>query len=160
MQTFKNNEEDFEKEFYFYTNLEIETNEDALVIFYLYLKRWKIETWFRYLKQNFWLEKLKLLSYKKLKNICDLLVFASYYLYDKVYKVLEKYDNLSEKSLENILKKEEKNKKEINLFFLKYYFQYCKQKNLKMNPDSFSRFINEEIWNKLIYCEKINIDTW
>ena len=160
LQTCKNNEEDFEKEFYFYTNLEIETNEDALVIFYLYLKRWKIETWFRYLKQNFWLEKLKLLSYKKLKNICDLLVFSSYYLYDKFYKVLEKYDNLSEKSLENILKKEEKNKKEINLFLLKYYFQYCKQKNLKMNPDSFSRFINEEIWNKLIYCEKINIDTW
>ena len=61
LQTFKNAWEDFEKEFYFYTNLEIKTIEDALVIFYLYLKRWKIETWFRYLKQVFWLEQLKIL---------------------------------------------------------------------------------------------------
>ena len=164
LQTFKNAWEDFEKEFYFYTNLEIKTIEDALVIFYLYLKRWKIETWFRYLKQVFWLEQLKILSYKKLKNICSLLVFSSYYLYDRFYNILNKYDNLSEKSLENILEEEEKfhksEQKSFSKFLLKYYYQYCKQKNLSFNPDSFSKFIYDEVWDELIYCECITIESW
>ena len=38
LKTFKNAWKDYEKEFYFYTNLNIETTEDALVIFYLYQK--------------------------------------------------------------------------------------------------------------------------
>ena len=164
MKTFKNAWEDFEKEFYFYTNLEINTTEDALVIFYLYLKRWKIETWFRYLKQVFWLEKLKILSYKKLKNVCNLLVISTYYLYDNFYNVLQKYDYLSEKSLENIIieedKAEYKSRKDFNLFLLKYYYQYCKQLNLKMTADSFAKFICYETWNQVLYCEKIIKDTW
>jgi len=164
LQTFKNAWENFEKEFYFYTNLNIANKEDALVIFYLYLKRWKIETWFRYLKQNFWLEKLKILSYKKLKNICNLLVFSSYYLYDNFYNVLREYENLSEKSLENIIIEEKKaqNKEEenLNLFLLKYYYQYCEQLNLKFTADSFTRFICFEVWNQIIYLEKIGIESW
>ncbi len=164
LQTFKNAWEDFEKEFYFYTNLEIETTTDALVVFYLYLKRWKIETWFRYLKQVFWLEKLKILWYKKLKNMCNLLVFSSYYLYDTFYNVLNKYDNLSEKSLENIINQEEieKQSKEnnFNIFLLKYYYQYCKQKNLEFNPDSFTKFICDEVWSEVIYCENIVLRSW
>lgn len=164
LRTFKNTWDDFEREFYFYTNLSIETTEDALVIFYLYLKRWKIETWFRYLKQVFWLEKLKILSYKKLKNICNLLVISSYYLYDKFYNVLKKYDDLSEKSLENIIIEEEKakskDKQDFNLFLLKYYYQYCKQLNLKITADSFAKFMCYETWNEVIYCEKIINNSW
>ena len=164
LKTFQNAWEDFEREFYFYTNLNIETTEDALVIFYLYLKRWKIETWFRYLKQVFWLEKLKLIAFKKLENFCNLLVWASYYLYDKFYDVLNKFESLSENSLEYILKEEEKGKKKAKdsfpLFLLKYYFQYCEQENLSFNPDSFSKFIHGEAWAEIIYYEGVFIESW
>jgi len=160
LKTFKNAWEDFEKEFYFYTNLNIETTKDALTIFYLYLKRWKIETWFKYLKQVFGLEKLKILKFKKLENICNLLVFASYYLYEKFYNVLNKYEKLNKKSLENILKEENKEKAVLDFFLLKYYFQYCEQENLTFNPDSFSKFVKNEIWNEIIYCENIFFESW
>lgn len=164
IQSYKDEKEEFDKEFYFYTNLNIETIEDGLVIFYLYLKRRKIETWFKYLKQVFNLEKIKVLWYEKIKNMCNLLVFASYYLYDKYYRVLKKYESLSEKSLEKIIKEEEKIKKtqeeKLYIFLLKYYYQYCQQKNLKFTVDSFSRFINKEVWNEIIYCEKVFTDSW
>lgn len=164
LQTFKTDWDKFEKEFYFYTNLNIENIQDALVVFYLYLKRWQIETWFKYLKQVFWLEKLKIISYKKLKNICNLLVFSSYYLYDNFYKILEKNDTLTDNSLEAIEKLEEKEKYSLELFLLRYYFQYCKQKNLNFNPDSFSNFIFDETSFSVIYIDKNSkkkkLDTW
>lgn len=176
LQTYKNAWEDFEKEFYFYTNLNITNAEDALIVFYLYLKRRKIETWFRYLKQVFDLEKMKILAFQKLKNLCELLVIASYYLYDTFYGVLHQYEELSEKSVEGILEKEEREKKErerkewekeqknseklFSLFLLKYYSQYCIQKNLKLNPDSFARFIFHETGTEIIYCEEVVIDSW
>jgi hypothetical protein len=164
LQTFKTDWDNFEKEFYFYTNLNIENIQDALVVFYLYLKRWEIETWFKYLKQVFWLEKLKIISYKKLKNICNLLVFSSYYLYDNFYKILEKNNTLTDNSLEAIEKLEEKEKYSLELFLLRYYFQYCKQKNLNFNPDSFSNFIFDETSFSVIYIDKNSkkkkLDTW
>ena len=160
LKTFKNSWEYFDKEFYFYTNLNIETPEDALVVFYLYLKRWKIEVYFKYLKQVFDLEKLKILKLKKLENICNLLVFASYYLYEKYYNVLKKFDTLEKGSLENILIEEWKDKNNLELLILKYYFQYCEQLNLKFTADSFAKFINFEIWNEVIYCEKIFFESW
>ena len=160
LKTFKNAWEDFDREFYFYTNLNIETYEDALVIFYLYLKRWKIEVYFKYLKQVFELEKLKVLKFKKLENVCNLLVFASYFLYENFYNVLNKFESLENKSLENILIEEEKDKNNLELLILKYYFQYCEQLNLKFTSDSFARFINFEIWNEVIYCEKMFFESW
>jgi len=108
LKTFKNAWEDFDKEFYFYTNLNIKTPKDALVVFYLYLKRWKIEVYFKYLKQVFGLEKMKILLFQKLKNICNLLIFASYFLYENFYNVLNKFEKLDKKSLENILLEEKK----------------------------------------------------
>lgn len=160
LQTFKNTWEDFDKEFYFYTNLNIVNKEDALVVFYLYLKRWNIEVYFKYLKQVFDLEKIKLLNFRKLENMCNLLVLSSYFLYDNFYKVLNKFNNLSEKSLENILIEEKKEINSLELFILKYYFQYCEQENLNFNPDSFSKFIHFEIWNNIIYCEKSFFESW
>ena len=75
-------------------------------------------------------------------------MWASYYLYDRFYDVLNKFESLSENSLEYILKEEEKGKKKAKdsfpLFLLKYYFQYCEQENLSFNPDSFSKFIHRE----------------
>jgi len=160
LKTFKNAWEDFDKEFYFYTNLDIQTLEDALIIFYLYLKRWKIEVYFKYLKQVFSLEKIKILWFKKLKNICNLLIFASYFLYKNFYNVLNKFETLDKKSLENILLEEKKDKNNLEILILKYYFQYCEQLNLKFTSDSFSRFINFEIWNEIIYCENIFFESW
>lgn len=160
LKTFKNMWNDFDKEFYFYTNLNIETHEDALVIFYLYLKRWKIEVYFKYLKQVFGLEKMKILWFKKLKNICNLLIFASYFLYEKFYNILNRSEKLDKKSLENILIEEKKDKNNLEILILKYFFQYCEQKNLQFTADSFARFINFEIWNEIIYCEKIFLESW
>jgi len=77
--------------------------------------------------------------------MCNLLVLSSYFLYDNFYKVLNKFNNLSEKSLENILIEEKKEINSLELFILKYYFQYCEQENLNFNPDSFSKFIHFEI---------------
>ena len=160
LKTFKDAWENFDKEFYFYTNLDIKTAEDALVIFYLYLKRWKIEVYFKYLKQVFSLEKLKILKFKKLENICNLLVFSSYYLYENFYNVLKKFEKLEIKSLENILIEERKDRNNLEILILKYYFQYCEQLNLNFTADSFSSFINFEIWNEIIYCEKIFFESW
>jgi hypothetical protein len=76
----------------------------------LYLKRWNIEVYFKYLKEIFKIEKIKILNFRKLENILSLLVFASYFLYNTFYKVLNKFNNLSKKSLESILIEEEKEK--------------------------------------------------
>jgi len=65
--------------------LDIETPEDAIAVFKFYLKRRSIETWFKYLKQIFKLEKIRIEKYEKLINLCNLLVIASYYLYDRFY---------------------------------------------------------------------------
>jgi len=151
---------DFDKEFYFYTNLNVETPEDVLVIFYLYLKRWKIEVYFKYLKQVFGLEKMKILWFQKLKNICNLLIFTSYFLYENFYNVLKRFEKLDKKSLENILLEEKKDKNNLEILILKYYFQYCEQKNLQFTADSFARFINFEIWNEVIYLEKLFFKSW
>ena len=81
--------------------------------------------------------------------MCNLLVLSSYYLYDTFYNVFKKYDDLSEKSLECILEQEKiTSKKEseyLYLFLLKYYYQYCKQKNVDFTPDSFTKFIYDAI---------------
>ena len=107
----KNNDNTFERKLYFYTNLYVESIEDAIVIFRLYLKRWSIETWFRYLKQVFGLEKMCLLNLKKLKNLCQLLVYSTYYLYTKFYEIRDYTDNFSKNSLEQIIFDEEIDKK-------------------------------------------------
>jgi hypothetical protein len=80
-----------------------------------------------------------------LKNICNLLIFASYFLYENFYNVLNKFEKLDKKSLENILLEEKKDKKNLEILILKYYLQYCEQLNLKFTADSFAKFINFEI---------------
>ena len=96
----------------------------------------------------------------RVKNICNLLIFSSYFLYENFYNVLNKFASLDKKSLENILIEEKKDSSNLELLILKYYFQYCEQKNLEFNADSFANFINFEIWNEIIYCEKIFFESW
>ena len=81
-------EDDMERKeriLYFYTNIEINSIEDAFFIFLAYLKRRKIECWFRYLKQVFWLEKVAVIKFQKTKNLCKLLTIATYFLYKEYY---------------------------------------------------------------------------
>jgi hypothetical protein len=81
--------------------------------------------------------------------MCNLVVLASYFLYENFYNIFTEYENLSEKSLEMIVheqnKKENHNKKSLNqdisLSLLYYYSQFCNQKHLKFTPDSFSKFV-------------------
>jgi len=103
-QTPKEDDEDQpERVLYFYTNVPVKTIDDAIVLFLLYFKRRAIETWFKYLKQVFKLEGICMIWFTKLKNLCDLLVPATYYLYDRYFQVkdcMPVHDNKSLKSQE------------------------------------------------------------
>lgn len=169
----KNTDRKFEREIYFFTNLEVDTIEDAIVIFKLYLKRWKIETWFKYMKQVFGLEKIKLLKFEKIKNFCNLLVIATYYFYDK-FNLIKSEIEFTKWSLEESMSKREqkkekkqwKQKKQYSKeelfisFILKYYLQYCMQKWLKQTVDSFTKFIFHEMWDIVLYSDDFDVKSY
>ena len=149
-----------EREIYFFTNLNIETSDDAMVVFWLYLKRRNIETWFRYLKQVFKLEKIRLWKFIKLKNLCNLLVFASAYFYDRFYWMNKEKENIEwsfeDKLFDNIQEKELE-KKDYNNFILSYYVQFCIQKGIKITVDSYTKFINYEIGDTILYSDDFDV---
>jgi len=58
-----------EREIFFYTTLPVENIEDAIFVFFCYLKRWIVETFFRFLKQVFDLESVRLQKFIKTKNL-------------------------------------------------------------------------------------------
>jgi len=60
------------------TNLKVETAEDALKIMEIYLTRWKCEESFRFIKEAYQLEDVRVLKYEGLRNIVSLImaVFA------------------------------------------------------------------------------------
>lgn len=71
-----------ERDMFLWTNIPMGNMDDAIVIFLCYLKRWKIETVFHFLKQTFSLEKMRIISLEKMKNLCMLLMIAANYLYE------------------------------------------------------------------------------
>jgi len=52
------------------TNLKVEAAEDALRIMEIYLTRWKCEESFRFIKQAYQLEDVKLLKVRRTKEYC------------------------------------------------------------------------------------------
>lgn len=58
------------------TNKECDSLEDAKHIYYKYLTRWKIETSFKFIKQQFQLEKFRVRKFQSIKNLYHLILFT------------------------------------------------------------------------------------
>jgi len=148
-----------EREIYFFTNDPIETIDDAIVIFYCYLKRWKIETWFKLLKQIFGMEKICLDSFVKIKALISLLPLATNYYYKFFNKFEKKEQEIKkgESSKEVFEKNKYKRTQEAILGELIFccFKSFCSQKNRTTNPHSFTEFIHDAIGFKISYPEKI-----
>ena len=56
------------------TNLKIETGEDALKIMEIYLTRWECEESFRFTKEAYQLEDVRVLKYEGLSNTVSLIM--------------------------------------------------------------------------------------
>lgn len=104
------------------------TNDKSLSIENLvsfYLKRRKVEEDFNKMK-DLWLEEIRLLSIDKIKNLIALVQFIIVLAQDLYNEVMKGAD------MEN---------QNIHLYFKKY----CKRKSLTLNPQSFLKFVSENI---------------
>jgi len=72
------------------TNMKIENNTDVVKVFSKYSSRWWVEDTFKFMKQEFSLEKIMLKNYKSLKNIMIFLL-ASMNFVSKLGKTEDKY---------------------------------------------------------------------
>jgi hypothetical protein len=147
-----------ERAIHFYTDYPVDCINDAIFIFFCYLKRWKIETYFRYIKQVFSLEKVCVMKFQKIKNLCSLLVITTQYLY-KLYGDFEdiEVENKS-RTLESILKKNAYKRDDDTILTEFLYFSYkyyCKIKALTHTADSFARFIHNLMENSISYTKHI-----
>ena len=62
------------------TNLKVESPEDALTIIEIYLTRWKCEESFRFIKQAYQLEDIRVLKYKGLRNTFSLIMAVFFFI--------------------------------------------------------------------------------
>jgi len=133
-----------EREIFFYTTLPVEDIEDAIFVFFCYLKRWVVETFFRFLKQVFDLESVRLQKFIKTKNLGVMLCIAAQYHYAKFHEFQKTEVRLKTETPEVVFGKnlrKRKNKDILNelLYFL--YLNFCRQKNFTTNPDSYAKFM-------------------
>lgn len=63
------------------TNMKIENNTDVVKVFSKYSSRWWVEDTFKFMKQEFQLEKIMLKNYKSLQKYDD--IFISKYEFYK-----------------------------------------------------------------------------
>lgn len=92
-----------ERDMYLWTNIPVSTIDDAIVVSLCYLKRWKIETVFYFLKQVFDLEKICILKLEKIKNLCALLIMAANYLYESFAECTKEEVAKTDRSLESMM---------------------------------------------------------
>lgn len=147
-----------EREMLFYTTQSINCLSDAIVVFLCYLFRWKIETFFRYLKQVFDLEKICVMSFKKIKNMCSLLAIATNFLYKHFHDFEKTEQDGKTVKLNKIFRKGERKRDDETILKELLYFayhHYCNIKNLTLNPDSYARFIKDLMWNPVTYTKHI-----
>lgn len=155
-----------EREIFFYTTLPVENIEDAIFVFFCYLKRWEIETYFRFLKQVFDLESVRLQKFIKTKNLGVLLCIAAQYHYSLFHKFEKTEARLKTESPESVFGKGlKKRTDDVILQDLLYslYLNFCRQKNLTTNPDSYAKFIKavllKEPWKIILKDKKPFPDT-
>ena len=72
------------------TNIEVKNNTDVVKIFSKYSSRWWVEDTFKFMKQEFQLEKIMLKNYKSLKNMMIFLL-ASMNFVSKMRRTEDKY---------------------------------------------------------------------
>lgn len=73
----------FQEPMYLLTNVPVESNQAAYRVYAKYLKRWGIETMYRLMKEKFNLEDMRVLKYKRMRNLFALMM-ASLYLVSKI----------------------------------------------------------------------------
>jgi len=120
-----------------YSDIDFETEKECLEI---YLRRRKIEEDYRKHK-DFWLEKVRLLKFKKIENIMLLIQFIVVLWQSIFNEVMQRVSTISE------------------AIYI-YYKKFCKMKVLTMNPSSILRFISEYIgWLKIYNHSDIPINS-
>jgi len=137
---------EFERELLFYTTKEVKTIEDAITLFLLYLLRWKIETFFRYLKQVFQLESIQVKSFEKKQNLCKLLVLATHYLYQHFHDFKENYEKTESITPKSLFQKEKSKRNQgiiLQEYFYCFYLQFLREEGLTINIDSFTKFFHD-----------------
>lgn len=144
-----------EGKIYLYTSLKVETAHQAMVIFRLYLKRWKIEVYFRFIKQSYELEKIRLKKYEKIKNIVNYAMIASYYDYQKFEEFWQYERTKKEKAVEKLnmelsniikgkLQKQRKTYLEMEIETIdQEYRLFMRFKGLYSNVSSYAGFVRE-----------------
>lgn len=135
-----------EREIYLFTTEELRNIDDAVVLFLCYLLRWKIETFFRWTKQVLGLEKVRIQSFKKIRNLLLLLPIAAHYLYGK-YREFEENEERGKTIIsETLFQKNSPKRSEAVIVSEILFFhcrEYCKGEGLTYNPDSFARSVKE-----------------
>lgn len=166
-----------EKLIYFYTSLDVNNIDDAVYILLVYLTRWYVETYIRYIKQVFDLEKVCIMKFDKIKNLCKLLPVVTNYLYKNFYNFADIQEKQKTQTLKSIFEKEfdivnenieeciAKDRDRSNIRIIKKrsndtilnellyfaYMHFIEIKWLTINPDSYARFTKDLMWDTIKY---------
>ena len=162
----KDKQNKWEKLIYFYTSLPVNNTDDAVYVLFVYLMRWYVETYIRYLKQIFELEKVCIIDFYKIKNLCRLLPIASNFLYEKYADFENIESEKTTRTLKSIFEKQNNNDWErevykrresviLNELLYFTYQHFIKVKWFTCNPDSYARFIKDIMGNTIKYTEAI-----
>jgi len=120
-----------------YSDIDFETEKECLEV---YLRRRKIEEDYRKHKE-FWLEKIRLMSLKKIENVMLLIQFIVVLWQSIFNEVVWRLSTVWE------------------AIYI-YYKKFCKSKVLTMNPNSMLKFISEYIgWFKIYKHSDIPINS-
>lgn len=84
----------FQEPMYLMTNIRVENHQSAYRVYAKYLKRWGIETMYRLMKEKFNLEDMRVLRYKRMRNLFSLMMGSLYLVSKIVYTVGNKTDFL------------------------------------------------------------------
>lgn len=77
----------YQEPVYLLTNSGVETYEAAYGIYLKYLKRWGIEQIYRVMKEKFNIEDIRVMKYRRLRNVFSLMMAALYLVARLVYKI-------------------------------------------------------------------------
>jgi hypothetical protein len=149
-----------ERELYFFTTEAVAAADDAAVLFLCYLLRWKIETFFRWLKQVFGLEKVRLQSFAKIRNLLILLPIAANYLYGKFREFEIHAEQGKTLRWEAIFRKGAPKRDDDTIVAETLFWhcrEHCRRKGLTENADSFARSVRELMRHDAAY-QRITID--
>ena len=148
----------FENELYFYTTEDIDSINDAVFIFLSYLNRWKIEMFFRFIKQIFNIEKICILAFEKIVTLIGILPIACNYSYDLYADYFIQKEKSFTQNLKMIHKKGQRKRSEKTILLEMLYFSFihfCEIKNLTHTPDAYAKFLKDLMMSDIQYTKHI-----